>query len=108
MRAVLGDEQRFRLRQIEDLPGDVISRRRRGQRLAAPGADSRIMVDRGIRGVRAAQRLSRMTRLTAGRLAGWLTQAADARRLFQSVAGGRLAAVAAVQPETAFQLRQPR
>jgi hypothetical protein len=104
MRAVLGDDQRPRLRQIEHLPGDVIRRRRRAQRLAALGADSRIMVDRGIGGFGAAQRLARMARLTAARF----TQAADPRRLLQSVAGWRFAAVAAVQPKTAFQLRQPR
>ena len=50
MRAVLGDDQRFRFRQIEPLPGDVINRHRFGQRLAARGAGSRIVVDRGIRG----------------------------------------------------------
>src|SRR3954452_23628318 len=48
-----------------------------------------------------------MAGLTAGRLAGRFTQAADARRLLQSVAGRWFAAVAAVQPETTFQFRQP-
>jgi hypothetical protein len=106
MRAVLGDEQRFRFRQIEHLPGDVIDRHCFGQRRAARGAGSRIMVDRGIGGFRPAQRLSGMAGLTAGRLAGRFTQAADPRRLLQSVAGRWFAAVAAVQPETAFQVRQ--
>jgi hypothetical protein len=70
---VLGDEQRFRLRQVEHLPGDVIGRHCCGQSLAARGAGRRIVVDRGVRGLRASQRLSRMTRLAAGRLAGWFT-----------------------------------
>jgi len=105
MRAVLGDEQRFRFRQIEHLPGGVTDRHRFGQSLAARGAGSRIVVDRGIRGFRPAQRLARMTRLTASRLARRFTQAADPRRFFQAVAGWRLAAVAAVQPETALQVR---
>src|SRR3954454_18390696 len=61
-----------------------------GQRLAAPGAGRRIVVDRGIGGFHAAQRLARMTRLAAGRLAGWLTQATDPWRLLQSVAEGGL------------------
>jgi hypothetical protein len=38
VRAVLGDEQRFRFGQIEHLPGDVIDRHRFGQRRAARGA----------------------------------------------------------------------
>jgi hypothetical protein len=54
MRAVLGDEQRFRFRQIEHLPGGVTDRHRFGQSLAARGAGSRIVVDRGIRGFRPA------------------------------------------------------
>jgi len=54
MRAVLGDDQWFRFRQIEHLSGDVIDRHRHAQSLAAPGAGSRIVVDRGIRGFRPA------------------------------------------------------
>ena len=53
------------------------------------------------------KRLARMALLTAGRLAGRFTQAADPRRLLQPVAGRWLAAVAAVQPKTALQVRQP-
>jgi len=48
-----------------------------------------------------------MTFLPAGPLARAFPQAADAGRLLQAVAGWRLAAVAAVQPKLAFQLRHP-
>ena len=53
------------------------------------------------------KRLARMALLPAGPLARWFPQTADPRRLVLSVAGRWLAAVAAVQPETALQLRQP-
>ena len=107
MRAVFGDDQWRRLGQIEHLPGDVIRRHRRGQRFAARGTQLWIMVDGGIGSFRPAQRLARMALLPAGPLARWFPQTADPRRLVQSVAGRWLAAVAAVQPETALQLRQP-
>jgi hypothetical protein len=51
----------------------------------------------------ASQRLARVALLSAGPLAGPFPQIADPWRLLQPVAGRRLAAVAAVQPELAFQ-----
>src|ERR1700677_3934500 len=65
------------------------------------------MVDGGIRLFNLAQRLTRMALLPAGALARWFPQAADPHRPLQPVAGRRLAAVAAVQPETALQFSQP-
>jgi len=87
----------------EHLADDVSGRRRRGQRLAAPGAGQWIMVDGGIRPFNTAKRFAGMPLLTAGLLAGRFAQAADTRWLLQPVAGRWLAAVAAVQPETALQ-----
>ena len=49
-----------------------------------------------------------MALLPTGLLAGRLPQAAGPRRLLQSVTGRRLAAVAAVQPETTLQLGNAR
>src|SRR5580658_897191 len=49
-----------------------------------------------------------MARLPTGLLAGRSPQAAGPRRPLQSVARWRLAAVAAVQPETALQLGNAR
>jgi len=105
--AVLRDDQRPRFRQIEHLPGDVIHRHGRSQRLAAPGAGLWIMVDGGVRGFSPAQRLARMAVLPAALLARWFPQAPNPWRLLQPVAGRWLAAVAAVQPEAALQFCQP-
>ena len=60
------------------------------------------MVNRGIGCFNPAKRLARMAPLTAGLLARRFAKAADPRRLLQPVAGGWLAAIAAVQPETAL------
>jgi hypothetical protein len=54
-------------------------------------------------GFRLAQRLAGMARLAASLLAGLLSQAGDAHRLLQTVAGRRFAAIAAVQAKAAFQ-----
>ena len=66
------------------------------------------MVDGGIGGIGLAQRLAGMARLSAGLLAGFLTQAGDADGLFQPISGGRLAAVGAVQAEPTFQFGDAR
>ena len=66
------------------------------------------MVNERVGRLAPAQRLAQMARLPAGLLAGALSQAADPRRLLQPVTGRRLAAVAAVQPETALQLGNAR
>jgi len=104
---VLGDDQRPRFREIKHLPGHMIRRHRRSQRLAARSAGLWVMVDGGIGLFNPAQRLTRMALLTTALLAGRFPQAADPQRLLQSVAGGWLAAVAAVQPKTTLQFRQP-
>jgi hypothetical protein len=62
------------------------------------------MVDDRIGRLAPAQCLARMALLPTGLLAGRFPQTADARRLPQPIAGRWLAAVAAVQPETALQL----
>ena len=108
MRAVLGDDQRLRFGEIEHLTRDVVRRHHRAQRRATCRAALRIMVDRGIRGFGPAQSLARMALLPARLLARRLPQAAHPGRLLQPVAGGRFAAVAAVQSEPALQFANAR
>lgn len=107
VRAMFGDKQRLRFRQIEHLPGDMGRRHRSGQRFATRSAGFWIMIDSGIGFFNPAKRLARMALLPAGLLTRWFPQAADARRLTQPVAGRWLAAIAAVQSEAPFQFRQP-
>ncbi len=108
MGAMLGDDQRLWFRQIEHLTTDKVDRHRLGQRRAACATVGRIMVNERVGRLAPVQRLAQMARLPAGLLAGALSQAADSRRLLQSVTGRRLATVAAVQPETALQLGNAR
>jgi hypothetical protein len=78
MRAMLGDDERPRFRQIEDLPCDVVRRHpsgrgpkgtRRAQPLAAPGAGLWIIVDDGIGFLNPNKRRARMPFLPAAPLA---------------------------------------
>jgi hypothetical protein len=67
------------------------------------------MVDGGVRFGHLPQRLALMPFLPAGGLAGRFAQAARlAPELLQPVAGRRLTAVGAVQPQSAFQFGNPR
>ena len=75
---------------------------------AAAGTGLGEMVDGGIGGFGLAQRPAGMAWLSAGLLAGFLTQAGDADRLFQPITGGGLAAVGAVQAEPTFQFGDAR
>ena len=104
MGAMLDDDQRLRLRQIEHLPGDKAGCHRRGQPRTARGTIRRVMVEDRIRRLTPAQRLAWVPLLPTGPFTRSLPQTADPRRLVQSIAGWRLAAVAAVQPKTALQL----
>jgi hypothetical protein len=108
VRTVFRDNQRLWFGEIEHLPGDVAGRHRRSQRLAARGANLRIMVDGGVGCRSPAQRLAWVALLSTGPLAGPLPQIADPWRLLQPVAGRRLAAVAAVQPKLALQFGDAR
>jgi hypothetical protein len=65
------------------------------------------MVDDRVGGFGPTQRLAPMTLLPAGLLARRFAQAADTDWLLQPIARRWLAAVAAVQPKTALQFRQP-
>src|SRR3954471_22360900 len=80
---------------------------RRGQRRAARRAGLRVVVDGGVGSFGATQGLARMAGLPAAWLTGGLPQVADPRWLPQPGAGRWLAAVAAVQPDLAFQLGDP-
>jgi hypothetical protein len=107
MCAVFGDDQWRRLGEIEHLSGDMARCHGRSQRFTARRARLWIMVDGGIRGFSPAKRRARMALLAAGFLARRFPQTADPRRFLQPVAGRWLATVAAVQSETALQVRQP-
>ncbi len=108
MGAVFGDDQRSRFGQIDDLTGNEAGRHRLGQPTAATGTVRRIVVNDRVGRLGATQRLSLMALLPAGLLAGPFPQTADPHRLLQSVAGWRLAAVAAVQTQPALQLGNAR
>ena len=101
--AMFGHQQRLRLGQVEHLPGGQVRGHGLAQGLAAAGAGLGEMVDDRVGGFRLAQRLTGMAWLAAGLLAGLLSQAGDAHRLLQTVAGWRFAAIAAVQAKAAFQ-----
>ena len=105
MGTVLGHHQGLRFGQIKHLAGDMAGGRGGIQRRTATPARRWKMLDRDVGRRHPAQCLAAMAWLAAGRLARRLTQAAGPLRLFQSVAGGRLAAVAAVQPQLALKLR---
>ncbi|HEX3989645.1 MAG TPA: hypothetical protein VHX39_00590 [Acetobacteraceae bacterium] len=77
MRAVFGNDQRLRLRQVEHLPRGMAGGRRSGQGAAASRTCYGEMIDGGIGVFCPAQRLSGMALLSAGLLAGSFTQAAD-------------------------------
>ena len=105
MRAVLRDDQRSWFGEIEHLPGDMVRRHRRGQRCAARRARLRIMVDGGIGRFGPPQRLTRMALLAPVFLPDGSRRLLT--RALQPVAGRWLAAVAALQPKTTLQFRQP-
>jgi len=107
MGAMFGDDQRPRFGQVEHLAGGMVGGHRLAQRSTAPATDFGKVIDRGIRRFGAAQRPAGMAFLAAGPLARAFAQAADTRRLLQTIAGWRLAAVAAVQPKLTFQFRHP-
>ena len=88
---------------VEDLPGGMVHGHGLVQGRAAAAAGLGEMVDGGIGGCSPAQRLAGMALLSAGVFAGLLAQTGDADGLFQPIAGWRLAAIAAVQAEPAFQ-----
>ena len=69
MGAMLGDDQRRRLREVKYLPRHVIRRHRHAQWFATRGASLWIMIDDGVGGFSPAQRLARMALLPAGVLA---------------------------------------
>ena len=104
VRPVFGNHQRPRFWQVKFLPRGMAGGHCRAQRCATLLASRRIMVDDRIRRLGPAQRLARMTLLASRFLARAFAQTAHPSRLFQPVTRCRLAAVAAVQPETALQL----
>ena len=111
MAAMLRHFQRTRLRKVEYLTRYRRAHKRRSQK-RRPAAPARRwnMVLHTVRARRPAQRPALVARLTARlaiRLATKALCAALRRRLLQTVARRRLAAIAAVQTETALQLTYP-
>ena len=108
MRPVLGHLQRTRLGQIEDLAGDRRSRLGRvRKRRTASLAGRRHVILHPIQVIGAAQRLALVAGLPTGLAARFAAQASGSPlrlRLLQPIARRRLAAVAAVEVETALQL----
>ncbi len=108
MRPVLGHLQGARLGQIEHLAGDGRSRPGRvRKRRTASLAGSRDVILHPIRVIGAAQRLALVAGLATGLAARFAAQASGSPlriRLPQPIARRRLAAVAAVEAETALQL----
>ena len=111
MTAMLRHFQRTRLRKVENLTRYRRAHRRRSrQRRPAAPANRRNVIPDTVRACRTAQCLALMARLTPRlptRLAAKALCATLARRLLQTVARRRLAAIAAVQTETALQITYP-
>ena len=108
VRAMLGDDEGPRVGQIEHLPGAVADARVRIEARAAPRAGRRVMIDHDIGFSDLPQGLAFVALLPARFLAGPVPQAPRPRRLRQPIARRRLAAIRAVQPEPALELRQLR
>ena len=102
---MFGDNEGLRLGQIMHLTRGVIKRHGSGQCAAAARAGLRKMIGDfiGVGGL--PERLAFMALLPARLSAEPLTQASHARRLLQTVSGRWLAAVGAVQAQTAFEFR---
>ena len=107
MRAMFGDDQRLGLRQIEHLSRCVTGARVRRQRRAAFGAGRGKMIFDLVGFGDLPQRLALVALLPARFSLGFLAQTAHARRLFQSIARRRLAAVGTVQADLALKFGDP-
>ena len=111
MTAMLRHFQRTRLRKVEYLTRYRRAHRSRSQqRRPAALAHRRNMGLHPVRGLNTAQRLALVARLTLRlptRLATKAPRATLTNRLLQTVARRRLAAIAAVQTETALQITYP-
>ena len=105
---MFGDDERLRLGQIEHLPDAVADTRVRVEARAAPRAGRRVMIDDVIGISDLPQGLAFVTRLPARLLGRSFPQARHPRRLPQSIARRRLAAVRTVQSELALEFGNPR
>ena len=105
---MFGDDERLRLGQIEHLPGAVADARVRIEARAAPRAGRRVMIDDVIGISDLPQGLAFVTFLPARLLGRTFPQARHPRRLLQSIARRRLAAVRTVQSELALKFGNPR
>ena len=108
MGAMLGDDQRGWLGQVEHLAGAVAGAHGRRYRQPAGRARRRIMIDRPVRHGDLPQGVSFMTFLPARRLVRRLAQTSDPRWFAQPVARRRLTAVRTVQSQPALKLGDTR
>ena len=108
--AVLGDDQRLRLGQVEDLARGVIGRHVGPERLAASRTNLRAMIDDHVGVGDLQQRFALVAGLSARLLSRTFAQAArpSRRLLLQSVARRRLGAVRTVQSEPPLEFGDPR
>ncbi len=95
---MFGHQQGLGVREIENLPGGMVGDHSLVEGAAAAGTGLGQMIDGGIGGGGLAQCLAGMARLSAGLLAGFLTQAGDADRLLQPITGGGLPLLALFRP----------
>jgi hypothetical protein len=109
MGAMFGNDQRPWLGQIKHLARAMVDRHRRAEGRTAAAAGFRKMIKRDIRGLSPAQGFAGMPLLATRLLTRPLPQAtAPEWRLRQTIAGRRLAAIAAVQPKLPLKFSHPR
>jgi len=105
---MFGDDERLRLGQIEHLTGAMIDARFRIEARAARRARRWVMIDDLVGISDLSQGLAFVTLLPARFLARTFAQARHPRRLLQSIARWRLAAVRTVQTKPAFKFGDMR
>ena len=108
MCAMLGDDERGWLRQVEHLAGAVAGAHGGRHRRTAGRAGRRIMIDDPVRLGNLPQGLAFMTFLPARRLVRRFAQARHPRRLLEPVTRRRLAAVGTVQSKPSLKLGDTR
>ena len=107
MGAMLSNDRRTWLGHVKYLPRGMARGHCCHQRRPTVDAALGIIIDHSVRRRHLPQSLARMSLLPAAGLARRFAQTPGPRRLLQSIARRRLAAVAAVEAEPTLQLRNP-